>query len=626
MRYPDWYLLLLVCIVSSAAANLSLFPQLSKTAAMEITTKEQRLADGVIKGCSDQRIEIVSPALTNEELKKLVECSADVVPQLRKELEAPDWRVKVVAAHTLGLLDTEAKSAIPGLNSLIEDDNPDVRFAAAQALGKIGSEAVVPALTQALQDPDENVRVSAVTALQQIGNLAKSAKPFLIRSLWDGNWYVRSRAAAIISRLGLEEEDIPDLLQPWRDEIDTGFGSLLPLMIAIMPSTKNPVEDTARFLIQATQNKNPQIRENAVLALANYTPPLYGRGFGAEIIDILLKSTQDSEPSVRQRAIEALTTAQLTKEQSVLIMQMRQDPSANVRLAVVNFYDRGYPRYSDNQDEIVSGGEYIPEPDVVDIEFENLLPLLGDPDERVREATINLLGRSENAVTRLIQIFQNDSLNIEIRRATFKSIGKSSEGREDVREDFIAILERGLQDTDLEIRLTAAFSLNSIRDRDYDVDSAIFVEELRSENSEIRLDTIKRLRAICPQEQQGCTGGEIVLPLLLNFLQDNDKQIKYAAALAIATINPEEKRAEQVLVELLKDDTQSRLHRQVSFMAYPSRNSFNPRLAVEYGTIDDRGGRYATAGDCNPLRTGLLPTNGDGVSALLQGLKNRLVG
>jgi HEAT repeat protein len=423
MRYPIWYPLLLVCILSSAIASLSLFPLFSKTAAVQVSTKAEGLADGVIKDCSDQQIELVSPELTNEELKKLTECSSDTVPQLRKELDTPDWRVKVIAAYALGLLGTEAQSTIPALSGLIEDNNPDVRFAAAQALGKIGSEAVVPTLMQALQDHDENVRVSAVTALQQIGDLAKSAKPSLIHALWDGNWYVRSRAADTISKLGLEETDIPELLQPWREGVDTGFGSLLPLMVAIMPSTKNPVEDTTRFFIQATQSRDPQIRENAVLALENNNPSLYGRVFSAEIMEILLRSTQDPEPNVRQRAIEALTTAQLTKEQSVLIMQMRQDPSANVRLAVVNFYDRGYPRYSDNQDEIVSGGEYIPEPDVVDIEFENLLPLLGDPDERVREATINLLGRSENAVTRLIQIFQNDSLNIEIRRATFKSIG-----------------------------------------------------------------------------------------------------------------------------------------------------------------------------------------------------------
>ena len=60
---------------------------------------------------------------------------------------------------------------IEELIQALQDDDEDVRYHAAFALGEIGEGAVeaVPALIQALQDDDEGVRYHAAYALRDIG-------------------------------------------------------------------------------------------------------------------------------------------------------------------------------------------------------------------------------------------------------------------------------------------------------------------------------------------------------------------------------------------------------------------------------------------------------------------------
>ncbi|MGB3787971.1 MAG: HEAT repeat domain-containing protein [Phormidesmis sp.] len=55
-------------------------------------------------------------------------------------------------------------------NALLEDSDPNVRYSAAEALGRIGSEDTIPKLIEASNDPDSNVRQKAAEALGKIGD------------------------------------------------------------------------------------------------------------------------------------------------------------------------------------------------------------------------------------------------------------------------------------------------------------------------------------------------------------------------------------------------------------------------------------------------------------------------
>jgi hypothetical protein len=262
--------------------------------------------DGVIKACTGQSINLGAPQLTEADLKVLTGCGSGVIPQLLEALKSRDWKVKVIAAHTLGLFGKQAQSLIPELSGLIQDENADVRFAVAQALGDIGTEAVVPVLAKALQDKDENVRVSAATAFQKIGSVANLAKPVLIAALWDGNWYVRSRVAATISKLGLDENDIPDIVKPLRDIPEPSNGAIVALMLSIYPPVFNKLEDLPLFFIKGLQSEDPKVRESSVIAIGQTSMTRPGLLHLQESVKALEASLKDQNLQVRIATIQAL--------------------------------------------------------------------------------------------------------------------------------------------------------------------------------------------------------------------------------------------------------------------------------------------------------------------------------
>lgn len=82
----------------------------------------------------------------------------------------------------------------------LRDSSYDVRYAAAEALGVIGTSSSVDALIEALEDPGELVRLVAAESLGRLGR--KKAVPALRRLLRDRSELVRGYAAEAIAELG----------------------------------------------------------------------------------------------------------------------------------------------------------------------------------------------------------------------------------------------------------------------------------------------------------------------------------------------------------------------------------------------------------------------------------------
>jgi HEAT repeat protein len=79
----------------------------------------------------------------------------------------------------------ERSATIPPLRdsqTLLKDENRDVRLYAAEALGKLRAVTTVPALIQALQDPEKEVRECASGALEEIGTREAKAALKALRS------------------------------------------------------------------------------------------------------------------------------------------------------------------------------------------------------------------------------------------------------------------------------------------------------------------------------------------------------------------------------------------------------------------------------------------------------------
>jgi HEAT repeat protein len=100
------------------------------------------------------------------------------VEKLTKTLKDKDPQMRYWAAESLGRYGSEANVAIPDLTQALEDESELVRMGAAYALGERGAaaETARPALQQATKDSDSQVREAAAYALKQIAT-AKAKPP-----------------------------------------------------------------------------------------------------------------------------------------------------------------------------------------------------------------------------------------------------------------------------------------------------------------------------------------------------------------------------------------------------------------------------------------------------------------
>ena len=102
--------------------------------------------------------------------RALTKVGAPAVPPLIKALKDKNFGIVGRAASTLGWIGPEASAAVPALTKVLTHDESEVRYSAAEALGKIGEQGAVPALTKALKDNNEYVRRAAADALGKIGD------------------------------------------------------------------------------------------------------------------------------------------------------------------------------------------------------------------------------------------------------------------------------------------------------------------------------------------------------------------------------------------------------------------------------------------------------------------------
>jgi twitching motility protein PilT len=128
-----------------------------------------------------------------------------VVPPVVKLLSAPDWWLRITACDTLGRLKDER--AVPALVEALKDE--DARWAAIDALARIGSPTALKPLVANLRDPRPEVRLEVVRAFASFDDAR--LLPYLQHVAdKDTSLEVRTRAAevgrAMSERLHLKHE------------------------------------------------------------------------------------------------------------------------------------------------------------------------------------------------------------------------------------------------------------------------------------------------------------------------------------------------------------------------------------------------------------------------------------
>ncbi len=106
---------------------------------------------------------------------ELVGAGPNALPGLTEYLEDSDSAVRYWAIVGLESLGTEAAPATEALKRALEDPSPNVRFAAAGVLCKLGAcDEALPVLAAGLRDPRQVVVLHAARTLQGLGDKASA--------------------------------------------------------------------------------------------------------------------------------------------------------------------------------------------------------------------------------------------------------------------------------------------------------------------------------------------------------------------------------------------------------------------------------------------------------------------
>jgi hypothetical protein len=183
--------------------------------------------------------ESYSPTMRAALTTSMASLGAAAVPDLTVNLQYPDPKVRRMAAEALGKIGPAARTSVPRLIELLDDEQ--AWDAAAEALGRIGPDAhaAVPKLLEALEamrgrpdpsdyDPDENdpseydwtgydmnEYVPRLHALGGIGAASRDAAPEVFRLANFDDMRIRHTAVLTLARIAPAHPSLVPLLRRW---------------------------------------------------------------------------------------------------------------------------------------------------------------------------------------------------------------------------------------------------------------------------------------------------------------------------------------------------------------------------------------------------------------------------
>jgi HEAT repeat protein len=215
------------------------------------------------------------------------------------------------------------------LTAALHDPTPEVRRAAARALGAIGDARAVPALIQALQDPASNLVLEAADALGAIGSY--EATDALLPLLQAERIEARIAAAQALRRIA-DPRALPALMQ--RLEHAPGPLEQATLLEAIAATLERAEPDTLHVtldphaLTRWLESEHPSVRADAALALASMpTDPSL-----APLLRLHLQ--HETEPAVSAAVARALAQHGNTGDIQLLLQRMARVESPLARQQV----------------------------------------------------------------------------------------------------------------------------------------------------------------------------------------------------------------------------------------------------------------------------------------------------
>ncbi len=434
-----------------------------------------------------------------------------VVELVLPYVEDPSPEIRSAAAEALGMIgQDQAETAVSEILPLLNDRESAVRISAAAALGRFGGEQagrVVEGLLPLLGDMapkipyTTTVHYAVVQALGQIGGEKVEAEverllPLLDHPESDFRWTV----AKMLGKIGGEQpETVVERLLPLLNDSD--FDVRGAAIGALEQIGKEHAAVVVEKLVPLLSDQSPDARRTAAR--------LVGEIGREQATEKLLPLLNDPDLEVRRVAIEALGQIQGEPAEAVeKLLALLEDTEPYVRGAAAGALTLGQIRREQ-----------------AEVAVERLLPLLDDREESsVRGAASRALGyiggqQAQTVVARLLPLL-ND-LDSWVRGATAGALGQIGGEQADVIVDKVLPL---LADPVDSVRGAAARALGKIGGQQADRVVEKLVDLLEESRS---LDSNGAEEALW---QIGKERPDLVAEKLLPIFNDRDSPVRRRAA------------------------------------------------------------------------------------------------
>ncbi len=294
----------------------------------------------------------------------------------------------------------------------LTSDVPELRMAAASALGKLGEPSAVPKLVEALDDENPNVRSRCCAALAQLDH--PQAVPPLINRISDPNADVRREAAVSLASIGTDQAlaALLDML----DDPNTSIRRIAAASLgeagtveAVQPLTdalndeSSAVRSAAVFSIiellsNAPTQQSHQIRDTVVSEL---------KGADTATIQPLVEILEESSQT-RQRRNAAWFLGRVVEDADpeiieVLVDALESDDNSTAQFAATSLSEIGGEQVEDELLEFVSDT---------------------NNDEEARAKAVYVLGQvgGQRSADKIQKLTEDDSK--QVRKRAFAAVSK----------------------------------------------------------------------------------------------------------------------------------------------------------------------------------------------------------
>jgi HEAT repeat protein len=443
-------------------------------------------------------------------------------------------------------------SALAPVAEALSDEEPEVRVAAAKAMGVFQDDRALPPLVAAVKDRNAEVRAAAIFSLRQIGDA--SAIDGLVHALGDYHHAVRWQAAGALNALGWRPGNNMEFvlravaIGQHEDAAVHGAEAVDVLANALEDPTcprrhaaaaalgKTGDPRAVRPLETALNDEDSHVRVAAVEAISLIGHP--------QSATALLKLLDDANHQVRASAIEALGRMGDVHIVEHIAATLINDPSWDVRKLSVE----ALGRIND------------------DAATQLLWQALKDPDHDVRQTAATSLGQipDPRSIGPLVLALKDENSSVrQAAKGSLRQIDRQweiSPGAQSV----IPELEAALTDREYWVAQSAADTLakiNDMRQRSHETSFftnpakeklrqalAVLVDSLRDFDRDLRQAAVEAL---------GRIGDVNAVPPLVSAIDDPDEWVGRAAALALNHLNWEPppgdtRRAEKVKSLMLR--------------------------------------------------------------------------